>query len=93
MSVTNAKHVRVVALLEVGVEDEAVLVLFVRVSGHVADPRCESILGNDVFQRRWNLFFGGLFCRAATSCDLDVHWGLLFLLQNFDELLLLARVK
>ena len=36
MSVTNAKHVRVVALLEVGVEDEAVLVLFVRVSGHVA---------------------------------------------------------
>ena len=37
MSVTNAKHVRVVALLEVGVENEAVLVLFVRVSGHVAD--------------------------------------------------------
>lgn len=93
MSITNAKHVRVVALLEVGVEDKTILVLFVRVSGHVADPRCESILGDDVFQRRWNLFFGGFFCRAVTSCDLNVNWGLLFLLQNFYELLLLARVK
>ena len=93
MSITNAKHMRVVALLEVGVKDEAVLVLFVRVSGHVADPRCESILGDDVLQRRWNLFFCGFFCRAVTSCDLDVNWGLLLLLQNFDELLLLARVK
>ena len=50
MSITNAKHMRVVALLEVGVKDEAVLVLFVRVSGHVADPRCKSILGYDVLQ-------------------------------------------
>lgn len=73
MSIANAKHVRVVALLEVGVEDEAVLVLFVRVSGHVADPRCESILGHDVFQRRWDLFFGGPFCWAVTICDLDVY--------------------
>jgi hypothetical protein len=48
MAVANSKHVSESALSEIRVQNEAVLILFLRIARHVADPRRKGVLSHYV---------------------------------------------